>query len=83
MPKPINKKKGHRFYENLRAEMARKGLSVIDTAEKIGLSRQSFHLRLCGAVKFTFDEAKKLADLLGADVDYLMEFKERKGTDKK
>ena len=79
MKKQPIRKKGRRYYENLRAEMARKGISVSETAAKIGLSRQSFHCRLAGSVNFTFDEAKKLATFFNVDVDYLMQFKEMEG----
>ena len=79
MIKQTKKSKPSCFYGNLRAEMARKGLSVADTAKYLGVSRQSFHLRLSGNVKFTLDEAQKLAALFGVDVDYLMELKVKEG----
>lgn len=79
MIKQTKKSKPSCFYGNLRAEMARKGLSVAETAKHLGVSRQSFYLRLSGNVKFTLEEAQKLAALFDVDVDYLMKLKVKEG----
>ncbi len=72
----MSKKPKIRRYNNLKAEIIRKGLSLTETAKLIGMSRISFYNRMKGSSKFSFDEAKKLADLLSVDIEFIMEYQE-------
>ncbi len=68
--------KKQRFYANLRAEMSRRGFTIAETANLVWISRSGFFRRLKGTTNFTVDEAKRLAELFGTDIDYIMEYTE-------
>lgn len=53
--------------------MKEKGIKQKEAAEKIGISRTTFNLKLNGKYKFTADEILKLARLLGTTVENLLE----------
>lgn len=72
----MDKNESPRDYYNLRAEITRHGMTMQSVAHAIGLSRLCFYNRMHGKSKFSFDEAKKLAELLSADIVYLMEYRE-------
>lgn len=61
------------MYKNLRAEIARKGLTKKNIAKEAGLSEGAFFKKLNGASGFTFDEAVKIKRILGVDcpIEYL------------
>jgi transcriptional regulator with XRE-family HTH domain len=50
---------------NVRAEMARSGLSQASLGTDLGLKQQSLSRRLAGRTPFSVDEAFAVADLLG------------------
>ena len=52
------------MYDNLRAEMARKGIGVYQLAEKAGITKQSLYRKLAGKSPFTIKEAKAIKDAL-------------------
>ncbi len=71
----MGKKKSPRYYYNLRAEITRHDLTIQTVAHALGLSRLCFYNRMHGISKFSYDEAKKLSELLSADIEYLMEYR--------
>lgn len=58
---------------NLRAEMARRGLSVSDISRVIGKTDRSARDKISGRYTFSIDEAKKVRDTFfpGMDLDFL------------
>ncbi len=66
-------------YPNLRAEMARQGVSVSDLAEYMGMTHQNLYNKLSGRVVFTEKDIKAiqkyLSDKEGVTytLDYLFE----------
>lgn len=53
------------MYQNLRAEIARAGLSHAEIADRAGISPCTFSARMTGKRDWTFDEACRLKKLLG------------------
>lgn len=70
-----------RDYVNLRAEMAKNGVSVEDVAQTLGIHRNTATNKICGDTPFTIDEAFALRDARfpGYEVGYL--FRKRATTD--
>lgn len=58
------------MFRNLKAEMARNGHKNNDVAIILGISRQSYELKMKTG-KFKVTEAKKLCELYRRDFDYL------------
>lgn len=58
---------------NLRAEMARRGLSAADISRVIGKTDRSARDKISGRYTFSIDEAKKVRDTFfpGMDLDFL------------
>lgn len=52
------------MYPNLRAEMARKGITAKQLAEQIGITASTFSLKMRGEYDFTMDEAIKIKAIL-------------------
>lgn len=46
-----------KMYPNLRAEVSRRGLTLANVADAIGISATSFSLKICGKYGFTLAEA--------------------------
>ena len=63
------------MYNNLRAEMARKGLTIQDLAETLGVRYATVCDKLNGRYRFYYDEAKKIKDVHfpECDIEYLFE----------
>lgn len=60
------------MFKNLKAEMARNGHKNADVAKILGISRQSYEMKVrTGKIKVT--EAKKLCELYHSDFNYLFE----------
>lgn len=57
---------------NIRAEMARRGLTGKDMADAIGCSPMSFSRRMSGATPLRVDELQAIADALGLPVTALL-----------
>jgi transcriptional regulator with XRE-family HTH domain len=57
---------------NVRAEMARAGISQTALAEKLGVSQAAVSKRLRGEVAFNVDELAKVADALKVPVAVLL-----------
>lgn len=56
---------------NIRAEMARSGLTQQDIANRIGKTRQAVSRRLTGLTEFRLDELAQIADLLDVPLEAL------------
>lgn len=67
------------MFDNLRAEMARRGISVTDLASKIGVSKQTLYRKLHGQSPLSLHEARSIREVLGVDItlDDLFEVTER------
>lgn len=63
------------MYQNLRAEMARKGLTIQDLANTLGVRYATACDKLNGKYRFYYDEAKKIKDVHfpECDIEYLFE----------
>lgn len=62
------------MYPNLRAELARKGLSLEDVARIIGKSVNAASMKLNGRRDFRLGECKALAETLGLPIDVLFAY---------
>lgn len=56
------------MYSNLRAELARKGLTTSDIADILGISKKSARNKLYGRSSFTIEEAFKLRDVIAPEM---------------
>ena len=64
------------IYENIRVEMARRDLTIIDIANRIGMSRTTLSRKLSGKSPFLVDEAFAIQKACFPDVDVTALFKE-------
>lgn len=58
-------------YPNLKAEIARNGITGKELANRIGVSEVTFSRWINGASKPYIDQAIKIAEILKSDVTYL------------
>ena len=58
-------------YPNVKAEMARSGLTAYELAERVGVSPTTMSLWLNGKAEPSIRNAIKVAEVLGRDVEYL------------
>ena len=56
------------MFPNLRAEIARKGLTVSELGAKIGMARTTIYDKYKGRTEFTLDEAVQIRDALHVDM---------------
>jgi len=56
------------MYSNVKAELARQNLSVVDLSNKTGIRYQTLIEKLNGKYPLTLDEAKKIKAALGVDL---------------
>lgn len=56
------------MYPNLRAELARKDMSIPQLAEMTGMKTTTLYDKYNGRTAFTLDEACKIRDVLGLDM---------------
>lgn len=59
------------LYPNLRAEMARKGMTQTDLGRILNISTVAVHMRLSGQIQWRIEEIGKVLDFFGKDFDYL------------
>ena len=57
---------------NVRAEMARAGVSQVELARRLGRSQQYITSRVVGSVSFGVDELETVASALGTTIDQLL-----------
>lgn len=56
------------MYSNLKAELARHNLSVVDLSNMTGIRYQTLAHKLNGKYPLTLDEAKAIKTALGVDI---------------
>lgn len=56
------------MYENLRAEMVRKKMTLSQVSERSGMTIQKMSSRINGRTPFTFDEALTIKHVIGVDM---------------
>lgn len=55
----------------LKEILEERNISVADFATQIGITRQALYYKMNGERKFTFEEAKKIQDILGLSEEEL------------
>lgn len=66
------------MYPNLRAEMARLGITSGELAKAIGISQSTFSLKYTGKIKWFFWEVCAIKKALGATMPLEQLFKEQR-----
>lgn len=62
------------MFRNLNAELARKGMSTMNLADVLGVSKKTANNKLSGRSEFTLSEIKKISGIFpGASLDYLFD----------
>lgn len=56
------------MYSNVKAELARRNLSVVDLSNMTGIRYQTLALKLNGRYPLTLDEAKAIKKALNVDI---------------
>ena len=56
------------MFPNVKAELARKGVTLTELAEAIGMSLQTLSGRMNGKSEFTYSEAVKIKKFLGVEI---------------
>ncbi|MCI1930950.1 MAG: helix-turn-helix transcriptional regulator [Clostridia bacterium] len=64
---------------NIKAEMARRNLTVKEVSKEIGISTNTFRFKLNEKREFTLSELAKLALLFDKSIDYLIEIRNDNG----
>lgn len=60
------------LYSNIEAERARKGLTIQQTADKLGIAEKTYRNRLANAQDIPASALVEYANLFGVSVDYLL-----------
>ena len=63
------------MYENLKAEIVRKKLTLSIVSKQSGMTKQRMSSRINGKTPFTFDEAMTIKQVLGVDIPLEVLFK--------
>lgn len=61
-----------KLYRNIEAERARKGWTVSETAEKLGITEATYINRKKKLSRMSGDELVKISSVFGVSVDYLL-----------
>jgi transcriptional regulator with XRE-family HTH domain len=72
MSEPLNQ----RVYKEIRAEMARQGVSQAALADALGHNQTYVSYRLTGKTSLTLEEVEDIAHILGVRVDRLFAFED-------
>lgn len=56
------------MYSNVRAELARRGLTVVDLSNKTGIRYQSLTNKISGKTPLKLEEARAIKNALGVDL---------------
>lgn len=64
------------MYENVRVEMARKDLTIMDIAKSIGMKRETLSKKLSGKSPLNLDEAFNIQQTCFPDIGIRILFKE-------
>lgn len=65
------------MYQNLRAEITRKGMTIKNVAEEIGITYPTLLSKMKGVHEFTYREVKAIRDCLNPSLDLEYLFNER------
>ena len=60
------------MYPNIEAERVRKGISREKLAEELNVSISTYYNRLAGRTAIPSTDLKKMANIFGANIDYLL-----------
>lgn len=60
-------------YPNIKAELARAGMTADELAQTVGVSSNTMSNWMVGKTKPDIEQAKAIADKLGFTIDYLFE----------
>lgn len=60
------------LYSNLEAERARKGWTIQQAADKLGITEKTYRYRLANAQNMSVTNLVEYAKLYGCSVDYLL-----------
>jgi transcriptional regulator with XRE-family HTH domain len=69
-------KGGGSMYPNVKAEIARKGITLEVIAKALGITLTTLSLKMNGKYQFTLKEAKKIKNVLGVDIPLEVLFEE-------
>ncbi len=64
------------MYENIRVEMARKNLTILDIAESVGMNRETLSRKLSGKSSLSLKEAISIQTTCFPDMDVQTLFEE-------
>ena len=64
------------MYPNVKAEIARKGITLEVIAKALGITLTTLSLKMNGKYQFTLKEAKKIKNVLGVDIPLEVLFEE-------
>ena len=56
------------MYSNVKAELARRNLNIVDLSKMTGIRYQTLVDKINGKYPMTFDEAKKIKEALEVDI---------------
>lgn len=56
------------MYSNVKAELARRNLTLVDLSNKTGIRYQTLVDKINGKYPLTLDEAKRIKDALGVEI---------------
>lgn len=56
------------MYPNVRAEIARAGITLTDLGQRIGMARTTIYDKASGRSEFSLDEALAIKEALGVDM---------------
>ena len=56
------------MYTNVKAELARQNMSIVDLSTKTGIKYQTLFNKISGKYPFTLDEAKNIKQALAVDI---------------
>ena len=68
----MTKKAGMEYLNNIKAERARKGLTQVDMAKRLGMSETTYIFKENGRRQFTINELMLIAVILGTDPETLL-----------
>ena len=66
------------MYSNVKAELARRNLTIVDLSNMTGIRYQTLVDKINGKFPMTLDEAKKIKEALGVDIPMEELFKRAK-----
>lgn len=68
------------MYPNIKAELARKDMSIVELSTATGINLSTLYGKLKGDYKFTVDEAMNIKTAIGVDIPIEVLFKKKEAT---